>query len=112
MPQAARYAKANPDKARSERSVYGSLSTKKKIRSFIDLARESFTGRSKDAGRGKDAGRSKEAGRGNDAGFASDPGSSRGRRDAARSRSRMLQDVSHHNTSTNAIPKVQGEVRL
>ena len=27
------------------------------------------------------------------------------------SRSRMLKDVSHHNTATNAIPKVRAEVR-
>ena len=80
------WAHANPDAARSERSVHGGVSAGNKILGFFDLTKQTATAAGKDFSHTLS-------------------------RRQTQSRSRILKDVSHHHTAAHAIPKVRGEVR-
>ena len=84
--QAAQHARDNPNGDHADRSVHGGKSSQKKKLAFFDLAKSAAA----------------DSGKNFDSTF---------HRSTAVSRSRMLKDVSHHNTATNAIPKVRAEVR-
>ena len=86
--QAVQFARDNPSTEWEDRSVHGGKSggVKKKL-GFFDLAKNL----AQDSGQDFDSTFNKST---------------------AMSRSRLLKDVSHHNTAANAIPKVRAEVRL
>ena len=84
--QAVQYARDNPSEDHADKSVHGGKTSQKKKLAFFDLAKSAAA----------------DSGKNFDSTF---------HRSTAPSRSKMLKDVSHHNTASNAIPKVRAEVR-
>ena len=85
--QAVQHARDNPSPDLADRSVHGGKTSQKKKLAFFDLAKTAAA----DSGKNFD--------------------STFHRSTTTVSRSKMLKDVSHHNTASNAIPKVRAEVR-